>query len=214
MSLHVAALTCRYPGTRRPAVDGVDFKVAPGQACALVGPNGAGKSTVLKAVVGLLKPQSGTAVFGPTEPRVAYMPQTAPTGTGLTALEVVLLGRLGRLGLRVHDRDLAAAMTALAATRADSLASRGLDELSGGEVQRVLLAQALVRDPTALVLDEPTSSLDLAHQLEALHLVRVETRARRMTTLMVLHDLTLAARFADVIAVLAGGRLEKLRPHT
>ncbi|WP_316978938.1 ABC transporter ATP-binding protein [Shumkonia mesophila] len=212
MSLRVAALTCRYPGTNRPAVADVAFTVAAGQVCALVGPNGAGKSTVLKVVVGLVKAQLGTASLDAPDARIAYLPQAAPTGTGLTALEVVLLGRLGRLGLRVNDGDLAAAMSALAATRTDSLATRGLDELSGGELQRVMLAQALVRDPTALVLDEPTSNLDLAHQLDALHLVRAETHARRMTTLMVLHDLTLAARFADVIAVLRDGRLVTYGP--
>ena len=207
MSLRVTALTCRYPGTRRAAVADVDFTVAPGQVCALVGPNGAGKSTVLKAVVGQLKPASGVTSLGATGARLAYLPQGVPSGTGLSALEVVLLGRLGRLGMRVRDDDLAAAMAALAATRCEALAGRGIDALSGGEVQRVMLAQALVRDPSALVLDEPTSSLDLANQLDALHLVQIETRARRMTTLMVLHDLTLAARFADIVVVLKNGRV-------
>ena len=207
MTLRVENLTCRYPGSDKMAARGVSFDVGNSRICALVGPNGAGKSTVLKAAIGILKPQAGTAVFDAPRERVAYMPQTVPAGTGLTALEAVLLGRLTQLGLRVRDDDLDAAMAALTATGTENLAARGLDELSGGELQRVLLAQALVRDPRAMALDEPTNSLDLAHQLEVLELVRTATRARGMTTLLVLHDLTLAARFADTLAVMADGLL-------
>ena len=136
----------------------------------IVGPNGSGKSTLVKAVAGLLK-ASGRIRFNGSEARpksVGYMPQDLQTPMALTVLEVVLLGRLAELGLTVSADDLEAVRQVLQLLGMEALAGRYLSELSGGQRQMVFLAQALVSQPTVLLLDEPISALDICHQLEVL----------------------------------------------
>ena len=125
----------------------------------------------------------------------------------LSAFEVVLLGRMRSLALRVDARDLDAAQAAMAEIGVADLAARRIGELSGGQRQMVMLAQVLAANPRALLLDEPTSALDIAHQLHVLDLLRTATRLRGLTTIAVLHDLNAAARFADRVALLHLGRL-------
>ena len=138
---------------------------------------------------------------------VGYMPQDNAVRVGLTAFEVVLLGRLRSLALRVGDADLQAARGALAEVGASALAGRRIGELSGGQRQLVFLAQVLAGRPRALLLDEPTSALDVAHQLQVLGLLRAATARRGLVTVVVLHDLNAAARFADRVALMREGRL-------
>jgi iron complex transport system ATP-binding protein len=137
---------------------------------------------------------------------VGFLPQDLSARPALTVFEVVLLGRLGTLGLRVGPGDLEAARTALTNLGIVRLADRSIGKLSGGQRQLVYLAQVLVRGPRLLLLDEPTSALDLRNQLEILQLVRRETHVRALTTLLAIHDLNGAARFADRILVLHDGR--------
>ncbi|MCC6717362.1 MAG: ABC transporter ATP-binding protein [Acetobacteraceae bacterium] len=194
---------------------GIELEVAPGEVLAVLGANGAGKSTLLRAIAGV-QPHRGQVRWNGAASRpasgIGYMPQDNATSVALSVFEVVLLGRLRSLGLRVAPADLAAAEAALAELGIRGLASRRLGELSGGQRQLVFLAQVLAGNPQALLLDEPTSALDIAHQVQVLGLIGRATRRRGLTTLAVLHDINAAARFADRIALLCDGRLAACGP--
>ena len=207
MRIETRSLTVRY-GTFL-AVAGVSLTVEPGTVLAVVGPNGSGKSSLVKAIAGLC-PADGEILFdGSTArpPQIGYMPQDIGARAALTVLEVVLLGRLGKLGLRVGPTDLAAVQTVLDELGIGALAPRYLAELSGGQRQLAFLAQALACQPPILLLDEPISALDIRHQLQVLEIVRDLTRTRGIATLIVVHDLNAAIRFADGLALLHQGQL-------
>ncbi|MBV5333489.1 ABC transporter ATP-binding protein, partial [bacterium] len=175
---------CVHYGPRR-VLHGVSLHAQAGQVLGIVGPNGSGKSSLIKAVAGLL-PASGTVHFdGSTvRPRsIGYMPQDLQSPAALTVLEVALLGRIQQLRLKVQPDDLAAVREVLQLLGIEALAGRYVSELSGGQRQMAFLAQALVSQPTVLLLDEPISALDICHQLEVLAVVRDMTRQRNLTTL-------------------------------
>ncbi|MET3889219.1 iron complex transport system ATP-binding protein [Bosea sp. OAE506] len=206
MKLTVAGLSVRYSATQ--AIEAVDVAAHPGEVLAIIGPNGSGKSSLVKAIAGLVK-HGGVVRFdgSPVRPeRIGYMPQDIGARAALTVLEAVLLGRLGRLGLRVRPEDLAAVEAVLGELDLMPLASRYLGELSGGQRQLVFLAQALASEPALLLLDEPISALDIRHQLEVMEIVLRMTKSRGLTTLVILHDLNIAARFADRVLVMRAGR--------
>jgi iron complex transport system ATP-binding protein len=191
------------------AVAGVSLAVEPGTVLAVVGPNGSGKSSLVKAIAGLC-PADGRILFdgSPGRPaQIGYMPQDIGARAALTVLEVVLLGRLGKLGLRVGPADLAAVQAVLDELGIAALAPRYLAELSGGQRQLAFLAQALACQPPVLLLDEPISALDIRHQLQVLEIVRDLTRARGLAAVIVVHDLNAAIRYADDLALLHQGRL-------
>lgn len=207
MRVSVNDLTVRYGATE--VISGLDLVAEAGEVLAVIGPNGSGKSSLIKAIAGVM-PHGGSIAFDGvrTRPsRIGYMPQDIAGRTALTVLETVLLGRLGRLGLRVGAADLDAAEAVLRELGLMPLAARYLGELSGGQRQLVFLAQALASEPALLLLDEPISALDIRHQLGVMEIVLRATRDRGLTTLVVLHDLNVAARFADSIAVMQRGRL-------
>ncbi len=203
-----------------PVLNDVSFALRPGRLTALLGPNGCGKSTLLQALAGIL-PAQGEMRFGggdvtPARLRrrlCAYMPQDASATSALSAIEVVLLGRVGSLGLRVARDMLEQAHTMLARFGLADMAGRGLGTLSGGQRQMVFLAQALFADPEVLLLDEPTSALDLRHQLVVLDHVRRICAERGIIAVAALHDPGQAARHAaDVICLGGGGILAWGRP--
>jgi len=221
VTVSVRDLSVRYGA--RSALRDITFAAEPGQGTVVIGQNGSGKSSLVKAIAGLA-PHSGSVRLGTgggKPPRIGYMPQDHGIRAALTVLETVLLGRLGRLGLKVAAADLAAAIVVLHDVGLAALAQRDLGALSGGQRQLVFLAQALASDPEILLLDEPISALDIRHQLEVLTLVRAVTKARGLTTLCVLHDLHAASRYADRLVVLRAGTLmadgppaEVLTPET
>lgn len=183
---------------------------------AIIGPNAAGKSTLLKCLAGMLHPQGAimindtpTSQFKKTEltALLSYLPQQSGNQAALTVLEAVLLGRLSALTWRVSEQDLTLALSFLEELGIDDLASHPLNELSGGQQQMVSIAQALVREPKILLMDEPTNNLDLHHQLELFDMIRDITILRQLTTIMALHDLNHAARYADRIIVLHQGQI-------
>jgi iron complex transport system ATP-binding protein len=204
MRLEINGLTAGYG--RHHVLRGIDLAVEPGEVLAILGANGSGKSTLLRAAAGQLAFRGTLRWSGPAN-TIGYLPQDNAARVALTAFEVVLLGRLRSLTLRVAPADLQAAEGALAELGIATLAHRRLGELSGGQRQLVFLAQVLAGSPRALLLDEPTSALDIAHQLQVLSLLSAATARRGLTTIAVLHDLNAAARFAGRLALLHEGVL-------
>lgn len=207
----------------RPIIDAVSAGLEAGKIHVIIGPNGTGKTTLLSAIFGELALASGQIgcgghhlAAGKQPGRVlqvwreifAYLPQDSSADIGLTVLEVVVLGRLGKLSLHIDDETLEAAMQRLAQAGIAHLAGRDIASLSGGQRQMVLFAQVMMREPLVMLLDEPVSALDLKHQLALLDLVRRETRARGWVTVIVLHDLNLACQYADNLLVVAQGKIQ------
>lgn len=202
----------------RVALQGIDLEVPRGQFLALTGPNGSGKSTLLRTALGLLSPASGTVeLFGvPLERlsirerahRVAWVPQEEGLREDVPLSRYALYGRYAARGTFGRENDDDRRIVA-AALREAGLEERGADgvlSLSGGERQRAILARALSQRAPLLLLDEPTTHLDVGHQLDLLERVRGLVRQQGLTAVAALHDLNLAARFADRIVVLARGR--------
>jgi iron complex transport system ATP-binding protein len=204
---------------RRTVVEDFDFVVPPGQVTAVVGPNGCGKSTVLRGLARLLRPTGGQVLLDgvdihtrPTKQvarQVGLLPQSPLVPDGITVAELVSRGRHPHHGLlrqwTREDEEVVA--EALELTGTADLAARRVDELSGGQRQRVWIAMALAQRTDLLLLDEPTSFLDIAHQVEVLDLVRDLVDARGTTVVMVLHDLAMAARYADHLVAMRHGEV-------
>lgn len=200
-------------------IEGLSLTIVPATITALVGPNGSGKSTLLKALARLLKPRAGVIYLDgkaistmPTTAvarQLAVLPQGPVAPAGLTVAELVEQGRYPHAGpLRMLRRqDHAAISEALELTSTTRFAERQLDSLSGGERQRAWIALALAQATPILLLDEPTTFLDIGHQLEVLDLVRRLNQERRLTVVVVLHDLNQAARYADRMVALHGGTI-------
>ncbi|MEQ9260060.1 MAG: ABC transporter ATP-binding protein [Roseovarius sp.] len=211
MSLEIDALSAGYGPA--PVLRHVGDTWPGGALTVLIGGNGAGKSTLLRALAGLL-PATGSLRLDGVRLRpadrarqVAYMPQDTGAASSLTVLEVVMLGRLRSLGLRVPAGLVAEALAALDTFGLAALQTRRLDEISGGQRQLVFLTQALFRAPRVLLLDEPTAALDLRHQLLVLDTLRGLAASRGTIIAMALHDLNLAAQFADRLVALKDGRI-------
>ncbi len=215
-TLSASKLKFSYNGGFSLQVESLDLR--PGEIHALIGPNGCGKSTLLRLMLGMIKPASGNVRLDDVEilslpvqevaRRAAFLPQQTTPVFAARARDVVLLGRhpwnrgLGLPG----EEDRLIACEAMQRMRVDALQDRFLDTLSGGERQRVMLASILAQQPRVILLDEPTSSLDIHHQVEVFQLLREEAK-RGVGILVVTHDLTLAGHFADRITLMNAGRI-------
>jgi iron complex transport system ATP-binding protein len=202
------------------------LNVESGEVVALVGPNGAGKSTLLRAVSGVVPIQGGDVRINgsrlsmlSTMERARYLavvPQARSLPPAFTVDETVMLGRTPHLGWlgRTGPRDRERVQYALEHTQMLPLAERYVGELSGGEQQRVLLARALAQDTPVLLLDEPTTHLDLQHRESLIRLIRELAAKKRLAVLMVLHDLNLAGLYADRVALLVAGQMQAVGSPT
>jgi iron complex transport system ATP-binding protein len=215
--LETRDLTCAYNG--HPVLEDLCVQAHPGEVLALIGPNGVGKSTLLRAMARLMEPKRGTVLLagqdvwhaGPREVarQLALAPQASGMAWAITVEQAVSLGRAPHRGwlLPYTAQDRMATEQALEQAGLSQLRHRLLTELSGGEQQRVVLARVLAQEPQVLLLDEPTSHLDLKYQSGILGLVRQLAHQRSLTVVVSLHDLNLAALYADRLALLAEGRL-------
>ena len=199
--------------------EGLDLRIETGEVTTLIGANGCGKSTLLKAFGRLLTPTAGTVELDgrgvrsiPTREvarRLAILPQKPLTPSATTVRDLVSRGRHPHQSLLKPwtPADTIAVDEALAATGLETLADRDTASLSGGQLQRAWIALVLAQRAPTILLDEPTTFLDLSHQLDVLRLVRSINRERGATVVMVLHDLTLAGRYSDRLVVVGGGRV-------
>lgn len=213
-ALRIRDLRVSLGGTE--VVSGLALDLAAGHWINVIGPNGAGKTTLLRAVLGAVEYRGDIEIGGLTGGHamararaVAYVPQTPVMPPGVLVVDYVLLGRTPHRGVfsanSAHDVEVAVGVLDRLDLR--HLAEREITSLSGGERQRAVLARALVQESSILLLDEPTTSLDLGHQQDVLDLVEELRRERGLTVLATLHDLTLAARYGDQLAVMAAGRI-------
>ena len=217
MNLTAEGLTLAYGA--RVAVQDVSISFAAGEMVAIVGPNGSGKSTLLRGMARLHRPRAGRVLLGETDihalgarevaRQLAILPQNPDGGSDLTVRELTWRGRYPHQGIlqRARPADFEAVNWALTAADVAGLAERPLGSLSGGERQRAWIALALAQRPRVLLLDEPTSFLDIQHEVEVMHLLR-RLNQEGMTVVAVLHDLVLAGRFCDRVVALRGGRVE------
>ncbi len=215
--LTARGLTLAYEN--RVVVEDLDLAVPDGKVTVIVGPNACGKSTTLRALGRLLKPERGAVLLDgeelaklPTKAiarAVGLLPQTPVAPEAITVADLVARGRQPHQAWwkQWSEEDERAVTEAMARTDVTALADRSVDELSGGQRQRVWIAMALAQETDLLLLDEPTTYLDIAHQVEVLDLVRRLNRSRGRTVVLVLHDLNQAARYADHLIAMKAGRV-------
>ncbi len=215
MSLKAVNLAVGYG--KKTVVHDINLELAPGTVTTLLGPNGCGKSTLLKALAGLRQPQTGEVTVNGKNPAdyprkelakiLTILPQLHHTPPEITVKELVALGRYPHRanGFVFSAADREAVELALLATHLEGLQHRYMRTLSGGERQRVWIALALAQSPKILLLDEPTTFLDLECQLEIANLIRSLHQTYQLTVLMVLHDLNLAANFSDRLLLIQDG---------
>lgn len=200
-------------------LDGVSFDINAGDFVAVMGPNGTGKTTLLKVVSKILKPKLGTVLIddediqhltnGELAKKVGVVAQDPPPAFGFTCLDIVLMGRspyLSRLGFE-KSLDYEIARSAMQMTDTWEIAEKAVDQISGGERQRVLIARALAQRPLLLLLDEPTLHLDISNQLNVMQLLKHLARNNRMAVVCVIHDFNLASRFCEKIIMLSSGKI-------
>lgn len=220
--IRVQGLACSYGNG--PVLEDISLTVRQGDFFMVLGPNGSGKTTLLKAIAGIVKPQQGElSILGrPVQDYsrkelarvLGLVQQLAPVDFPFTVQEVVLMGRaphLGLLGIEKQE-DLALAQEAMIFTGVAHLAKRRLDRLSGGECQRVFIARAICQTPRIILLDEPTASLDLAHQIKVMDLLYRLREEKGVTVVMVSHDLNIAAMYGNDLVLLKNGRIVRQGP--
>lgn len=213
--LKIIELSFSYRDIR--VLEGIDTSLKPGEILSVVGPNGTGKTTLLKCITSIITPDRGAVFLGERDTArmsrrelagyLGYVPQQIPSKFPMTVFEMVLLGRRPHISWKPSPHDLERVADILQEMKLADLALRDVGRLSGGQRQKVLLARALAQDPEFLLLDEPTSSLDLRHQLEVMEIIRGLVRDNGTGAMIALHDLNLASRFSDRIIMLHNGRI-------
>ena len=212
MILDVNGVTFHYRST--PVLRGITFALRCNELLVILGPNGAGKTTLLKCMNAILKPQTGSILIEREDVRAlsqmdvarrfGYVSQRVEAAR-LTAFDAVLLGRRPHLTWNISERDLRIVDAALKRLNLEGLSLRYIDEMSGGELQKVSIARALVQEPKVLLLDEPTSNLDLKNQFEILKIIREVVGGHAVAAVMTMHNLNTALRYSDKVIFLKNG---------
>lgn len=214
MILSVEGLGFKYPS--HEVLKDVSFNLEKGECLAILGINGTGKSTLLKCINRVLKPQGGTVLIGKHEvnqlkqvelaKNIGYVSQHNPSFRS-TVFDAVLIGRRPYIKWDVTRKDLDIVNKTIMMLGLEKYALRFIDELSGGEFQKVLIARALAQEPKVLMFDEPTSSLDLKNQLEVIRIIKKVVNGKGISAIVTIHDLNLALRFADKFILLKEGKI-------
>lgn len=214
MILEVNGVAFQYQS--KEVLRDIKFHMKKNEILAILGPNGVGKTTLLKCMNAILKPKSGTILIENEDVlkleqveiarRLGYVPQRCESAR-LTAFDAILLGRMPHIKWDIATEDLLLVEATIKRLHLEELALRYIDELSGGELQKIGIARAIAQNPKLLLLDEPTSSLDLKNQLEILNTIREVVRKDDMSAIMTMHDLNLAFRYADKFLFLKKGTI-------
>ncbi len=214
VNITIKSLTFGYNGSM--ILDNLNLVVEDSEVLGLVGPNGSGKTTLIKCIDKILKPKGSILIDGrdidtvsrtDLAKRLGYVPQSSSTPLATTVFDTVLMGRRPHISWRVSDSDLDKVADILGLLHLEYLAMRDFSQLSGGQKQKVLIARALAQEPEVLLLDEPTSSLDMKHQLEVMETISSLVKEKKISAVMALHDLNLASMFVDKLAILKGGKI-------
>jgi len=213
--LKVHGLFFRYKNVT--ALKNVGIGLNKGEVLSIVGPNGAGKTTLLKCIVRIVKPDKGTILIdGKDASRmnrlnlakcISYVPQASPSKFPISVFDAVLMGRRPYIVWKPSNKDLKVVADLLKSMDLENVALRDFDRLSGGQKQKVLLARAFAQDTDYLLLDEPTSNLDLKHQMEVMEMISGMVKRKGMAAMLAMHDLNLASRFSDTIMMLNAGKV-------
>ncbi|MBN1333606.1 MAG: ABC transporter ATP-binding protein [Synergistales bacterium] len=214
MILTVNGVSFRY--NSRKVLDSIDFRLRKNELLVILGPNGVGKTTLLKCLNAILRPTAGSIlvedrdIMGMDQMEIArdlaYVAQQSQSGR-LTAFDAILLGRRPHINWRVRREDICKVESIIRTLHLEDLALRSLDEMSGGEIQKVNIARALVQEPRVLLFDEPTSSLDLKNQVEVMEILDHIVKGHGLAAVITMHDLNTAFRFGHRFLFMKGGRI-------
>ena len=205
----------------KTVLEDVSFQVTPGEMVGLIGTNGSGKSTVIRAFSRIISPSSGKILLDGRDVRgiprrdlarlLGVVPQMPLLPSAFTAFEIVLMGRNPHLGLFQYEgpQEMAMAWDAMERTATHALANRRVNELSGGEIQCLLIARVLTQETEAILLDEPTANLDIGRQIEILDLIKNLCREKKLTILAAIHDLNLATQYCDRLVMIHEGHIHR-----
>lgn len=217
--LEIKDLQCGYENF---SLADINLDIGEGEVIGIIGPNGSGKTTLLKAISRLLRPQKGQILFrgldlwrlGPRElaKKIAVVTQSAPS-SAISVFDYVLLGRIphyNKLQFLETHHDLEVVHEALRITDTDKVKDNFISQISAGELQLASIARALTQEPRLLLLDEPTSHLDIGHQVKILNLIQKLHKEQTLTVVMVLHDLNLASQYCQRLVLLSNGRIHSI----
>jgi len=213
--LQIRDLSFSYGSTQ--ILKDINMELDSSDVLGIVGPNGAGKSTLIRCIDRILVPQQGTVLLDGQEmkqmssmeiaKKIGYVPQSISNTFPATVFDTVLMGRRPHLGWRSSEEDIDTVLEVLTMLKIKYLAMRDFNEISGGQQQKVLIARALAQDAEILLLDEPTSNLDIRHQLEVMEILTKLVKKKGLSVMMAIHDLNLASRYSDRIIMLNGGSI-------
>jgi iron complex transport system ATP-binding protein len=215
VKLKVKNVKFRYTST--PILKDVCIELAESEMLGVVGPNGSGKSTLLRCIDRILSPQEGCILLDGQDIRkmhlidiakkMAYIPQSTTQVFPATVFDTVLMGRRPHIGWRSSEEDIEKVLETLQLLNLEDLAMSDIKSLSGGQQQKIFIACALAQEPDVLLLDEPTSNLDIRHQLEVLDIIKNIVVEKGISAIMAIHDLNLAARYTDRVIMMNGGHI-------
>ncbi len=217
MMIQLQAKGIEFGYTSSPILKDVSFEIGPSKLVSIVGPNGSGKSTLIKCIDRILTPECGNILIDRKDvtkmdrmeiaKNLSYVPQSSARTFSSNVFDTILMGRRPHIGWLSSSDDEEKVWEVLRLLGIEELAMSGFGELSGGQQQKVLIARALVQETKVMLLDEPTSNLDIWHQLDVMNIVSDLVKKRRMTALLALHDLNLASKYSDGIIMMKKGRI-------